>query len=159
MVQKCQLFPLASAEHWTGLRLQFHRYLAQELVATRTLRLGLAAEKVFGFISCERHWPEFNFHGIRQIGPCCDYVKFQSSCGNGSLTIEVKEPELQLDYSIFFEHEDLYKVEIQILKLSKGECDLVMSIAKPRRMPVSYFKNKLSQLDENLERLKQILEG
>ena len=159
MVQKCQLFPLASVEHWTGLRQQFHRYLAQELVATRTLRLDLAAEEAFGFISRAQHWPDFNFHGIRQISPCGDHLKFQSSCGNGSLTAEVKERELRIDYSIFFEYEDCYEAGIRIFSISKGECDLVISITKPRRMPISYFENKLTLLDEGLERLKQILEG
>jgi hypothetical protein len=159
MVQSCQLFSLASVEHWTGLRQPFHRYLAQELVATRTLRLGLMAEKAFAFISSTQHWAEFNFHGICQISPCRDHLTFQSSCGSGSLTIEIKKPELQLDYSIFFEHEDRYEVGIRIFTISKAECDLVMSVTKPRRMPISYFENKLSLLEEDLERLKQILEG
>lgn len=158
MVQKGRLFSLASVEHWTGLRQQFHRYLAQELVATRTLRLGLAAEKVFEFISCTRHWPSFNFHGIWQIDPPCDHLKFRSNCGTGSLTIEANRSELQLNYSIFFEHEDRYNVGIRILKVGREGCDLVMSIAKPRRMPASYFENKLRLLDESLEMLRQILE-
>ncbi|AYB32799.1 hypothetical protein [Chryseolinea soli] len=159
MVQRCQLFPVTSVEHWAGLRQQFHRYLAQELVATRTLRLDLEAEKAFTFISVAHHWPDFKFHGIWQLSPCGDHLKFQSNCGSGTLTVEVKEQELRIDYSIFFEHEDRYEVGIRFLTISKGACDLVMSITKPRRMPISYFENKLTQLDEGLERLRRILEG
>jgi len=159
MVQRCQLFSLASVEHWTGLRQHFHRYLAQELVATRTLRIGLAAENVFEFISVAQRWSDFSFHGISQTCPCCDHLTFRSSCGSGTITMEVNRSELLVGYSIFFEHEDRYEVRIRILKISNGESDLVMSIAKPRRMPIGYFENKLSLLNEDLERLRQILEG
>jgi hypothetical protein len=158
MVQKCQLFPLTQVEHWTGLRQQFHRYLAQELLATRNVALGLAAEKVFDFISCAEHWPEFNFHGIRQINSCGDHLKFQSNCGSGTLTLDIMAADLQLDYSIVFDHEDVYKVEIRIVELTNGSCDLLMAITKPKRMPIGYFENKLSQLNENLDGLKAILE-
>jgi len=125
----------------------------------RTLSIDANANEAFAFVAEIRNWSKFGFHGIREV--ICDgnYANFRSSCGGGHLVKQLNSHALQLDYEIFFDHEDRYDVSIAISAISEIRSELTMQVVKPKRMPLDYFERKLHFLNESLTRLKQILEN
>ena len=126
---------------------------------TKTVFVRCPVPKLFDFLADAGNWPRYAFHNILAVRPGTDgWWVMDTPRGIGRLRIEPDRRTGVLDHVFVDAGEGRWVVPARVVSAGNGAVYL-MTFTKPGPLSDEAFQIGMRLLDEELHRLKAILEG
>ncbi|MBC7749365.1 MAG: SRPBCC family protein [Methylotenera sp.] len=128
------------------------------ITVTKTVNIKAPTDKVWVYINDLSKWTEWAIHNVKSVKQGENGIwHMEGPRGTSKVKMHSDKTSGLLDHEFIDPSEGHWKVPCRVVEGSEGS-HLTITFTKPEQMPDEAFETGMKMLDEELAKLKEIIE-
>ena len=127
---------------------------------TKTVQIETSVQKAYGFLADPANMVQWAIHNLKSIRPVGENVwSIETPRGEGKFVPHFEQAHGILDHEFLDPKEGSWHVPARIVPIGTDASVYIITLTKPEPMPAEAFTQGIALMDEELLKLKEILEN
>ncbi len=130
------------------------------LSVTKTVQISCTANRGFSFLADPTNMPKWAIHNLKSIRPAETGVwDIETPRGPGRFVPHFDAKHGVLDHEFIDPREGSWAVPARIVPIGPSASVYTITLTKPEGMPTNAFMQGMTLMDDELQKLKDVLES